>query len=585
MEKKESTQIVRRLFLSLLPVQAMAAGLPAINSLLDTFIVGNALGPSALAAMGFTGPLTRLLMALGGMVATGSQLLCGQYLGKADEKGISRTFNTGIALCLVIGLVVTGFMFFWPTQAAILLGASGDSLSLTADYIRGWSIGMSFSMLLTCLLPFLQLEREGKRSTIAVAAMVVVNLGTDVLNAVVLKQGVFGIGLATTYANIVAVCVVLPFFLTKSKTFRFTMKSLHVQTAGKILYQGLPNAVAPFCLMMRDRVLNGFIFSLGGTLGMSAMAIANNIKNAAGDIIQQGYSGSARMIASVLVGERDTKSLRDLPEIMIRSGWWMFAGAYAIVFTFAKPLALLFGAEPGDIATYVMVIRVFNIFYLSNIIKVPPLCVYQGLGRVNQLLVFNTLNNLVFPVVTCMLFAERFGLPVVFLTNFTSELLLVLVFAAYFTWKAKRLPRSVAELAYIPSSVSVPREDRMNVVLRTTADCVEASRKAVAFCEAKGMSHRQALYCGLCIEEMAVDTVQNRFELPDNTIDLRLIYEDGTMTILLRDDCVHFDPKKWIELCNPQEDYRGIGIRMVSKLAREMQYASALGLNVLTIKI
>lgn len=585
MEDKHTTQIIRRTFWSLLPVQAMVVGIPAINGLLDTLISGNLLGQTALAAMGFTGPLNMLLVALSNVIATGSQLICGQRLGKGDREGVLKAFNTALGLCVVLGLAFATLVFLFPGQVAGMLGAEGPIRELTAQYVRGWSVGMAFSVLMSCTLPFAQMDRMGKLSTASVAVMAVVNIGSDLVTVLMFDLGIFGIGLATTIANTAALLVILPYFLKNSKTFSLGAQYVDPGMAVQILYQGLPNAVAPVCLVIRDRVLNQFIFSLGGAAAMSAIAVSNNVKNATGSVVQAGYAGSARLIGSVLVGERDSSSLRDLPRIMERSAGFLYVVAYGIIFVFARPLALLFGAEPESVGVYVLILRLFNLWFLTNIFKEPPLCIYQALGKVKLLVLFTVLANLVFPVTACLLLANLLGLPVVVCTNLISEFLMMGVMAGYFAANAKRLPRDLTELAYIPSNMSAPRENRMKAVIRSVEDCTAAAERATEFCLEKGMSSRNATYCGLCIEEMAVDTIINRFRGEGDTLDLRMIYEDGSMSILLRDDCAHFDPKQWLELCSPEEQERSIGIRMVSKISKEMNYASALGLNVLTIKI
>lgn len=584
-EQKNATALIRRLFWSLLPVQAMAVGLPAINTLLDTAISGNLLGQDALAAMGFTGPLNMMLLALSSVLATGSQLLCGQHLGKGDREGVQKIFNTSLALCISLGCLFAAAVFCFSEQVAGILGAVDSIKTMTAQYIRGWSGGMILSVLMACILPFAQMERMGKLSTASVATMAVVNISADLVNTLVFHMGIFGIGLATTYANIAAVLVVLPYFLKHSKTFHLCLRDVDSGMAARILYQGAPNAVAPLGMLIRDRVLNQFVFSLGGAAAMSAMAVASNVKAAVGSVVQAGYAGSARLIGSVLVGERDSSSLRDLPRMMERSAGFLYVAAYAIVFVFARQLALLFGAAQDSMELYVLVIRLYNLWYLTNIFKEPPLCIYQAMGKVNLLLIFTILANTVYPVTVCLLFANAVGLPLVVSTNFVSEILMMITLAVYFTLRAKRLPRNLGELAYVPSSISAPRENRMKAVIRQTEDCVDASERAIQFCLEKGVSRQKAMYCGLCIEEMTVDAVVNRFRGAEHDLDLRMIYDNGKMTILLRDDCDSFNPKQWLELCSPEEQERSIGIRMVTKLASKMDYASTLGLNVLTIEI
>lgn len=588
MENKNSTKIIRKLFLTLLPVQALAVGLPAINALVSSFVIGNYIGPSALAAIGFASPLNNCVAAVSSTLAVGSQLLCGQYLGQGDKQGVRQSFCSASALCCLLGLGFTAACVLAPGGISRLLGASAESAAMTADYIRGLGTGMVFIVLSATLLPFLQLDRAAKTASAAVVTMVAVNIGFNLLNAFVLHWGMMGVGLSTAAANLASVLVCLPHFVSGSQTFRFSAKDIHGGTVGKIFYLGLPSAVSPVCLVFRDRVINQYVFNLGGTAAMSAMAVANNLSSGIGAAIEGGYSGSANLLSSVLVGERDRQSLTDLPRTMIRSISGLYLAAYAIVFFFAKPLALLFGAEPEFIEVYVLVIRLFNLWFVTNIFKSPTICIYRALGMVKTVSVFYALNTLVFPVAACLLLSGSFGLAAPVSTPWISEILLVASYIVYYRIREGRMPRSLAYITSIPEDLSVPEEDCFAAAIQTAEEAAAASEAVVAFCKSKGLSSRTAYYCGLCLEEMAVDTVTHGFagsKPGQYTIDLRLCCKDGGVTVLLRDNCPHFDPTEWLALYAPEDPSRSIGIKMVAQLAKKMDYSSTLGLNVLTIEL
>lgn len=585
MSKDNSTRILRRLFWQLLPVQALAMGLPAINSLMNSFIVGRYVGATALAAVGFASPLNMFLSALSGNLATGSQLVCGRHLGKGDRLGIRRVFSSVVVMSLVLGFALSALVFLFPETVAKLLGAQDEGLALTSQYIRGLSVGMGFSVLLTCLLPLLQMERDGKRSSAAILAMVVVNVAGNLINALVLGGTLLGVGLSTALANVAAVAIVLPHFRKQDTVFRFSFRDFHLSSVTALVYEGMPAAVGPVCLVFRNRLVNEYVFRFSGLIGMSAMAVAGNITTAVGCVVESGYSGSVQLISSILVGQRDSKSLRELSKAMIRSIWPLFAGAYAIVFFFSKPLALLFGAEPEHLETYITFIRLFNLWYLTNIFATPAQCIYQALGKVKLMAFIRFVNNVVFPAATVLTLSSLLGVGVAVSVTWTDEVLTLLLLAVLYTVWAKRPPRSLWDLAYVPSFPGIPHENRFSATISTLEEAVAASEQAEAFCLAKGLDRKKANYCGLCIEEMTVDTIQNRFSDSSRTIDLRLIYEDGKIRILLRDDCPQFNPLAWLELCQPEDAMRSVGIRMITKLAAKMEYSSTLGLNVLNIEV
>lgn len=59
----------------------------------------------------------------------------------------------------------------------------------------------------------------------------------------------------------------------------------------------------------------------------------------------------------------------------------------------------------------------------------------------------------------------------------------------------------------------------------------------------------------------------------------------GEIFMRIRDNAPQFDPFKKLEMYRENEDdpAKNIGIRMVSKIAREMKYQTTLEMNVLTI--
>ena len=47
--------------------------------------------------------------------------------------------------------------------------------------------------------------------------------------------------------------------------------------------------------------------------------------------------------------------------------------------------------------------------------------------------------------------------------------------------------------------------------------------------------------------------------------------------------CVPFDPKSKLKIVDTEDPVKNIGIKLVSKLAKEMNYQTTFGMNVLTI--
>jgi len=251
----------------------------------------------------------------------------------------------------------------------------------------------------------------------------------------------------------------------------------------------------------------------------------------------------------------------------------------------AKPLALLLGAEKGHIDFYVTAVLLFNLWYITSSFAATARNIYQAMGKVWLTSMAYIINNLVVPLFICFVLTKPFGINVLYCVPVIPEVVMIILFELYFVFRAKRMPKSLLEMVYVPDSLSAPPEDCFDTTITDMDTAVNASRELYNFCVSKGLPRRTAYASSLCVEEIAADAVKNRFKKKKSAMDLRVIYESGGLSIMMRDDCPHFDPKEWLELCSPEDEARSIGIKMAMGMAKDTNYVSTLGLNVLMIKL
>jgi len=110
-----------------------------------------------------------------------------------------------------------------------------------------------------------------------------------------------------------------------------------------------------------------------------------------------------------------------------------------------------------------------------------------------------------------LLLGNIVGLPAVCPFTTIPELVPILTMAVYFAVKAGHLPRSAAELCYIPNEISAPRERRFTAAISNENEACKASDELVDFCIKNGLDRKKSYYCGLCPEEVLVSAIQNRF--------------------------------------------------------------------------
>ncbi|MDO4938572.1 MAG: ATP-binding protein [Lachnospiraceae bacterium] len=108
----------------------------------------------------------------------------------------------------------------------------------------------------------------------------------------------------------------------------------------------------------------------------------------------------------------------------------------------------------------------------------------------------------------------------------------------------------------------------------------------MAFCKSKALEGRISLYTGLCIEEIAVNTLDynSGISREDKEIKVLVFYENHDISLMIRDNYPQMDPMKLLKRYDNSDDpFKGLGLRMVTKVAKNVNYSSALNMNVLTV--
>lgn len=573
------------MYKSLGPVQALSTSLPAINTLISSCIIGNSIGQNALAAIGFVGPFSYIVLAFANIMGVGSQLVCSKHIGEGDKEGINQTFNTTMFLCFTCGLILSLLVFLFPYSVAKMLGAQGEILQMTADYIKGYAACCLFSILLNSVIPFLQLDCAKTLTTVCILIQIVFNIVLNVLNAYVFHFGMLGVGLASSISSLISLIVGALYFAFRSKLFKFSISFITNTESKSILSYGVNYSVMFLWFFFRDRIFNYYAFAIGGSVLISAFTVANNISNAVGCSLQAALSGPTNIISSVFIGERDVESLRETPRVAISTFYPFNIIAYLLIFFLARPIVMLFGAGSSDLEIYIFALRVFNLWILTNPAKSVPVSIYSALKKIREGSIFNALGCFVYPVLCILLAKLTNSLFLIFSFAWVPEALLIVTFFVYSAMKTKSRNISLSRYVYIPRDFTVSKDDALAITIKEVDQATEASDRIVSFCKKKGMSEKDSYYCGLCVEEISVDKVNNCFEKKSDTLDIRLIYENDEMTIMFRDTCKQFNPSEWLKLHAEDNPIRSIGLKMVTKLAKEMNYSGNLGLNVLTIKI
>lgn len=584
-KKNNNYKLVRQVFLSVLPMQIMLEISFYLHSILDSIFVGRFLGENNLAIIGLATPISLAITLIGGVMFTGALVVCGKTIGCGDKEGTHSSFTNTITLSLILGVFTMLLCRVLSNKIPTLLGVTDSQIAKDfSSYLNGICISFPFVIFFKAQLSFLELDRAKSFALTSTFVMVISKILLDLLSIFVFKNGMFGIGLATSLAYVIAVAVGFVGILLKCKSFRFVIKSISLKTFGKLIVQGFPGGIQTLSSVIITSLFNTLAMRYGGPQGVSILTATINTTEFLFAFINGVYSTAAVLI-SVYSGSRDRKSIKSVCVVAIRVNILLALLCILLIFPISRPMAVLFGLGSGSVPIASRAMRIVIFGGLVCWGKVMNLSAYKSMGLVKRSCVYCIVGLMAIPCISCYILSLFLGLDGIWFNYIISDAISSLVFFGYSALKLGRIPRSMKEWIFIPKEFGINSDSRLDISISDINEITLVSEKIIEFCKLKGIDSRRSYYSGLCVEEMTANIFKHNGSRANLTADVRVVDEKGDLYITIRDNGKSFNPSEYLKLTHGSDPTENIGIKLVSSIAKDIRYSAPLGFNLLTINL
>jgi putative MATE family efflux protein len=318
----------------------------------DVAMVGIAVGPAAIAGVGFAGPYWGAAFTVGGGIAAGTIALVSQRYGADAFEELGQAARSSVLLVVGVTLPIAAAFWLFPTELVGLLTDDARSIALGAAYLRVVAVGV----------PFAGLNLVGGRVLIgaddAWTPMVLRGGGAVanvVLNAALifgLGMGVVGAALGTVLAN-VGVTAAFAAGLIFGRIPGVGEFPVTVQLRGTYVHRGTIEDLVRISLPVvgRNMAWTGARFpmlafvALFGQQVVAAYVISRRIwglLNTPG----WGFGLAASSLVGQSLGGDDERTAESFGDEIARLSVVTYALVAAIVFAFAEPIVVLFVDDP-----------------------------------------------------------------------------------------------------------------------------------------------------------------------------------------------------------------------------------------------
>ena len=578
--------ILRRIYLQLLPVTALNVLLPSLGTIINSFIVSSFLGADAMAALGIIAPLTSFFWVFVNIISDGASIFAGGCLGRGDADRVNGCLTSALTVLGVMGLVFGVVLGAFHGPIARLMGATDALADMSGSYAIGIAVSAVGMALSGPLASFLIFANQRNKTFVGVSIMVVLNLVCDVVFVKVFRLGLMGIGLASGVGYYGMAAYILPHFLKKSSAIHMDRKLIRWSDMPEMIRLGLPGASMSLCHFLRPIMYNKTLMRYVGVTAVSAFAAESSLASFFGSL-SGGVGGLTLTVGSVIAGEKDSASLQSYARVVYKYGMIIEGTVCTVLFLFAKMIVGPFcGGSQEVLAMAVPSVRCFAVCQMFNLLAMITVRFYQSMNYGKLVTLLNVLDYLIFPVAWIWVLVPRLGADGAWYSFFLAEMTALTLIYVMLAVKLKKVRFTLGQWIQFGGSMDVAEADCLNATLYSMEEVIGISGYVQDFCAGHGVDKKTAMLSALAVEEMAGNIVQHGFsDGKKHAIDIRVLYTPENMVIRLRDDCRPFDPKERIGLIYPEDPVKNIGIRMIAGLCQDIRYQELFKMNVTTIVV
>lgn len=319
----------------------LAFALSGVYTIVDGFFIGQSLGDIGLAAIVLGYPIAAIIQAIGTGTGLSGAIRYTIMQAKGSEQQRSCFGGTTLLMLVISGLITLLLLVFLHPLLR-LLGAEGEILQLTAEYIQVIAIGTVFQLLATGFVPFI---RNMGGSTFAMTAMIAGFLTNAFLDAFfVPKWGMAGAAWATVIGQAVTMLAAVGFFIKKKTVFSLPPLSDIPQffgSVGKV-------AVAPFGLTISPTItiilMNRFLLLYGNEQDVAAYSCISYVVCIA-YLLLQGVGDGSQPLISKHYGEGDMTATNGVRRLAYETAFAITVVCMVVLFLARNFVGPLFGAS------------------------------------------------------------------------------------------------------------------------------------------------------------------------------------------------------------------------------------------------
>ena len=342
----------------------LSALLQQLYNTVDLLIVGRFAGKIDMAAIGASGAITVLVVALFMGLSTGASVLVAQHYGAKDRAALSKVVHTNFAIAIYGGLVLTIFTVIFTPQFLAWIDTPPEVMGPAVRYMRILFAGLIPVMVYNMGSAVLRSVGDSVRPFNFLAIAAGLNIVLDLIFVGAFKMGAVGAGIATVLAQSVSGILVLLSLLKTTDIYRLRMKRIrfHKETLNHIVAIGLPAAVSGGLISLSNVIIQAQI-NVFGAQAIAGVAAASRVDGFVFTSLE-AFALAITTFVGQNIGAKKPKRLKSGITTALVMTLLFVASVSSILVIFRTPLMKIFTSEKDVIFYGTKMIVILAPFYV-----------------------------------------------------------------------------------------------------------------------------------------------------------------------------------------------------------------------------
>lgn len=347
----------------------------------DSLIVGNTLGPQALASVSSSGSLIFMMVGFFNGLAIGAGVVISKYFGARDQERMQKAIHTDLAFGLVAGLFLTVFGVLMTPYILAWMRTPQDIIEGSITYFRIYSFGILFCVMYNITMGIMNATGDSTHPLIYLLISSVTNIILDLFFIKVLHWGVGGAAAATTIGQALSFILCMIRLVRTDEVYKVYIRNIRfdVPLLKEIIRYGLPSGIQNSVIA----IANVFVQSNYNTFSSVAVAGCGSYAKIEGFafIPINAFVAALTTCISQNLGAGNHDRARRGARFGILVCMALAETIGLLEFIFAKHLIALFNSDPEVIAFGVRQIHVESLFYFLLALSHSIAGVMRGAGK------------------------------------------------------------------------------------------------------------------------------------------------------------------------------------------------------------